>query len=234
MQKDTVENVAVCIFETDDNQVLERWTIDLRHFPSVEKRDRDVPFESQVSGDDENGASLRRKINLADLEAQFRGMLAQVTVAAAKLKPLPQGGQDAPECSFTVTMQVKDDADRPVGRLGNEERKWVAAESDVFESEDDLHNDQDSLDAAAEGEIKAKKQARGKTVPIRRLEAGELRIEMWIEESKVKLDLGRKLGLQIAQSSSQQSRSEHNRTYDLEPPDVNRKPQGGAFTDYKR
>ena len=230
MEKNTVENVAICIFETDNNQVLERWTIDLRHFPTVEKRDRDVPFENEVSSNnDQDNPSLKRKINLVDLEAQFRGMLAQATVATAKLKSLPQGGPDAPECSFTVTMEVKDDADRPVGRLGNEERKWIAAEPDVFEDEEDPFDDQQEI---ADGSSR-RKPARGKTVPIRRLEAGELRMEMWIEESQAKLDLASKLGL--SQDGSQQTQSsEERRAYDLEPPDVNRKPQGGAFTDYKR
>ena len=252
VERGTVESVSVCIFETGRNQVLERWTVDLRAFPVVEKARREVPFAARVEDEDVattagpaaggDESLLRRKINVADLEAQFRGMLSRISTASTKLKPLPK----EPECSFTVTIEVKDDADRPVGRLDKLERAWVAAEPDIFDDNDDDDDEDDEDHNASLSPDRSKpRHNQGKTTPVRRLEAGELRLEMWVEESQSKLDMAEKEAeLQRTQQSQEQSwrdsqRSQEHpfdpeRGYDLEPPDVNRKPQGGAFTDYRR
>ena len=262
VERGTVESVSVCIFETGRNQVLERWTVDLRAFPVVEKTRREVPFAARVEDEDvANGTSsttaagatasgdeslLRRKINIADLEAQFRGMLSRIATASAKLKPLPK----EPECSFTITIEVKDDADRPVGRLDKLERAWIAAEADIFEDnnedeEDDDDDDDDHNDTSISRTRPKPRHSQGKTTPVRRLEAGELRLEMWVKESQSKLDMAEKEAeVQRSQELREQGwrdsqRSQEHpfdpeRGYDLEPPDVNRKPQGGAFTDYRR
>ena len=186
LQKSTVERVAVCIFECEENQVLERWTFDLRALPVVDPKERDTPFDASEEGKEAEGAEtqaeeerlLRKKINLADLEAQFSAMLARLNGAAGKLKPLPKDLQ----CSFTVTIEVKEDADRPVGRLHKEERQWVAAEPEVWRTEEaDIPEDKEDAQMRRHG-------SRGRTVPIRRLEAGELRLEFWVEESKAKFD----------------------------------------------
>lgn len=173
LERSTVETVAICIFECDNNQVLERWTFDLRTLPVVAKHDRDVPF---TSIDD---AELRRKINVTDLEACFRGLLSRLNTVSGKLQPLPDG-DGAPECSFTVTIEVKDGADRPVGRLKKEERAWIVAEPDAFEdNEDNMAGDTKS----GQGRSTIK---RGQTHAVRRLEAGELRMEMFVEEAEAK------------------------------------------------
>lgn len=237
LEKNTVEKICLCIFECDESRVLERWTIDLRSFPSVVKRDRDVPFDDTSDADDTNatGAAeveLSRKVNLADLEANFRAMLSRISSSAAKLSPLPQG-PNAPELSFTLTIEVKDEADRPVGRLERQERKWIAAEPDSFE-------DEDLSDGGP-----SKPQPR--THPVRRLEAGELRMEVWVEESAAKFNYPSSHPVSTVEAAAKR-RSETSfgagkdkfapdgmhGDYDLEPPDVNRKPQGGAGTDYQR
>jgi hypothetical protein len=213
---------------------LERWIFDLRSFPSVSKRDRDVPFASSIStgaapSSLDGGDQLKRKVNLADLEADFRATLSRISTSAAKLRSLPEG-LGAPECSFTLTIEVKPTADRPVGRLEKEERKWIAAEPDPF-------SDTPSNPDSSSGSGKAQTHA------IRRLEASELRMEVWVEESAAKFTFP-------VSSSASQMTPEERRTnmsygagtekfdpgnllpYDLEPADVNRKPQGGAMTDY--
>ena len=84
-----------------------------------------------------------------------------------------------------MTVEVKEQR-RPAlcGRLEKEERKWVAVEPDSFASDDEQNAD----------ERPRKKTAgpHGVTVPVRRLEAGELRMEVWVEESKAKLDMSSK------------------------------------------
>lgn len=107
-----------------------------------------------------------------------------------------------------------------------------------------------------------------KTHPIRRLEAGELRIEVWVEESAAKFHhhdnnnnnptstTSPSPSTAKATLTAQQRRSkmsygagtekfnpeveggaladQEQYQYDLEPADVNRKPQGGSTTDYQR
>ena len=153
--------------------MLEKWTFDLRAFPVVEKIDRDTTFEKQVVQD-----NFRNKINIADLEAQFRAVLSRIASASGRLTALPKDT----ECSFTVSIEVRDDADRPVGRLEEEERKWIAAEPEPWNGIDEQRQDLDG-----DGQTSQRGPAQemsNKTVPVRRLEAGELRMEVWVEESR--------------------------------------------------
>lgn len=181
LEKNIVERIAVCIFDTERNVVLEKWTFDLRAFPVVEKVDRDTPFEKYVGGNDDPNGSLTNKINIADLEAQFRAVLSRITSSSARLSALPQDR----ECSFTVSIELRDGADRPVGRLEKEERKWIAAEPEPWGDEGQPQNGSDGDEQVKRNATAGK--GKGKTVPIRRLEAGGLRMEVWVEESKAKL-----------------------------------------------
>ena len=180
LEKNTVDKVAICIFEVQTNVVLERWTFDLRTFPMVEKIDRDTPFEKRSEGDDTSNDTITNKIRVADLEAQFRAVLSRLSSASARLKALPKHS----ECSFTVSIEVRDDADRPVGRLEKEERKWIAAEPEPWKESGDQHQASDGDEQRTQPATAYK--MKGKTVPIRRLEAGELRMEIWVEESTAK------------------------------------------------
>lgn len=181
LEKNTVEKIAICIFDVEKNVVLEKWTFDLRNFPAVDKLDRDTPFEKQAGGADASDINLENKINVADLEAQFRAVLSRLASVGARLRALPK---DA-ECSFTVSIEVRNHADRPVGRFEKEERKWIAAEPGPW---NDVEEEQNG-DAEAADQAKQKMtpgEGTAKTLPIRRLEAGELRMEVWVEESKAK------------------------------------------------
>ena len=140
LEKGTVEKVAMCIFECNNNEVLERWTFDLRALPVVDRKEMDTMFEGRskdVGGEDEvevgPDSVLKRRLNVADLEAQFRAVLSRLNSAAGKMKDLPEDL----EYSFTITIEVKENADRPVGRLGKEERKWVAAEPENWIDDDE-------------------------------------------------------------------------------------------------
>ena len=224
LEKNTVETVALCIFECENNEVLERWTFDLRSLPVVVKKDRDVPFDSI------DDIELRKKVNVTDLEASFRALFSRLDTVSGKMRPLPEG-DGAPECSFTMAVEVKDGADKPVGRLQKQERKWIVAEPDPFEEE--YGDDQSRVNA------KIPAGRKGKTHAVRRLEAGELRMEIFVEESdiKIKLPSTYKTTLEKAAELSYGAGTEKfdpENGYELEEADVNRKPQGGAFTDYQR
>ena len=180
LEKGTVEKVALCIFECDSNGVLERWTFDLRALPVVDQKELDTMFD-HAGGDDGGGDGrphdpLRSKLNVADLEAQFRAVLSRLNSAAGKMMALPEDQ----EYSFTLTIEVKENADRPVGILGKEERKWVAAEPENWVAEKEMTNDETNETGHGNN---------GKTVPVRRLEAGELQMEVWAEESQAKFDM---------------------------------------------
>jgi mitotic spindle assembly checkpoint protein MAD2B len=182
LEKGTIEKVALCIFECENNEVLERWTFDLRALPVVDHKEMDTKFEStgrENGGEGRPTDTLKRKLNVADLEAQFRAVLSRLNSAAGKMKALPEDQ----EYSFTMTMEVKENADRPVGRLEKEERKWVAAEPENWV------DDEDGGDINTDDAEGGRRDKDGKTVPVRRLEAGELRMEVWVEESKTKFDM---------------------------------------------
>lgn len=179
LEKNTVKQVAICVFEVEKNAVLEKWTFDLSSFPVVEKGERDTPFQKTQQLEAENAepssneggpkigtSSSSLSIRRADLEAQFRAVLSRISSASTRLSALPKDV----ECSFTVSIQVRDTADRPVGSLEKEERKWIATEPEPWSDKEKVIQD---------GALK-----HGRTVPVRRLEAGELRIEVWVEESK--------------------------------------------------
>ncbi|KAK5445176.1 hypothetical protein LTS15_010267 [Exophiala xenobiotica] len=243
LEKNTVEKVSLAIYECETNRVLERWTFDLHSLPSVSKKDRDIPFDTTTTTaaaaaaavpDDAAAAeadqwptlppTLTRSLNTADLEANFRATLSRISTAAAKLRPLPEG-PGAPECSFTLAIEVKDHADRPVGRLEKDERKWMAAEPDSF-----VDTSQASKDTADPTTATTTTNSPPKTHAVRRLETGELRLEIWVEESDAKFEMSYGAGTE----KFNPGRQGHEYDYDLEPADVNRKPQGGATTDYQR
>ncbi|EXJ55347.1 hypothetical protein A1O7_08274 [Cladophialophora yegresii CBS 114405] len=193
LQKDVVEKLSLCVYECKANRVLERWTFDLRSFPQVIKRDDNIPIEPKPpneeedgyddEGDDDDGDILLEQLNLADLEAHFRATLSRVATSAARLMPLPEG-PGAPESSFTLALEVKDEADRPVGRMEKEERKWIAAEPASA-----LNRPSPSvppLEPQQNEQVLDKLSPR--THPVRLLEVGELRLEVWVEESAAKFE----------------------------------------------
>jgi mitotic spindle assembly checkpoint protein MAD2B len=179
LEKNTVERVAICIFEIERNVVLEKWTFDLRTFPTVDKVDRETPFEKQGEGNHPLNTNLKNSINVADLEAQFRAVLSRIASAGDRLSGLPK------ECSFTVSIEIRDYADRPVGRLEKEERKWIAAEPEPWSDAEEQQGNSEQDDRAGQ-QLPSSHPENGKTIPVRRLEAGELRMEVWVEESKTK------------------------------------------------
>ncbi len=87
LEKNSIEKVAICIFDVERNVVLEKWTFDLRTFPVVEKVDRDLPFEKPTEEIGSSQTNLRKRINIADLEAQFRAVLSRIASASPDLHP---------------------------------------------------------------------------------------------------------------------------------------------------
>ena len=234
LTKNTVSTISLCIYDTTNNNTLERWVIDLSSLPSIPKRDRDVPFD----------LPLDHKINLVDLEATFRATLSRISSTSARLKPLPSG-PNAPDLSFTLTIEVRDSADRPVGRLDKEERKWIVAEPDSFTSTS-TSSVKSSANQSFIGPATTQNHhlQNGKTTPVRRLSLPPpipLSMELWVEESSHKFVFDTPSERTPARRAAEMSYGagtekcfDVNEGYeDLEGTDVNRKPGGGVGLDYR-
>ena len=201
LEKNVVKTVSICVIsedeDTGDSEVRERWTFDLRSLPVVQKKEREIQFaveddrqpkvEDEVAGEqfaadmaneNEHDVELTKKLNLANLEAEFRAALVKLNSAAARLKPLSI--KEGQSLTFTMTIEVKEDADRPVGRRHRLEREWIAAEHEAFDDES-----QASVSADDSTTVPGSRKCDGRTVPIRRVQAGELRLELFVEESRV-------------------------------------------------
>lgn len=263
LSKNTVSYISLCIHELDTNAVLERWTFDLHTLPAVAKRDRDIPFASAdpagATGEPNNSdddAVLPHKVNLTDLEATFRATLSRLSSTAARLAPLPSG-PGAPELTFTLTIELRTNADRPVGRLDADERRWIVAEPDPQPQPQPQSQPTDPAAAASKSSSDPSNnntaaqtnnsEPQGKTHPIRRLSAAPLHMEMWVEESAHKLartwptndttTKPRDAATRAAETSfgaGTEQFDPNNGYADVEGTDLNRKPGGGAMTDYQR
>lgn len=233
MQKNRIRTVSICIFECDNNEVLEKWTFDLRNFPSVVRRDWYVPFESI------NDEDLRSKMTVTDLEHSFRATFSRLDTVSGKMRPLPNG-DGAPECSFTITIELREGQKKPLDRRQERERQWIVAEPGPFE--DDLFHDMAEGDLPEESRKPAgSTESKGKTHAIRRLEAGELMMEMFVEESDAKLKLPNKFrslkeraaemsfGAGSEQLPPEDEVFDPEEGYDLGEPEIHRKPASGAF-----
>ena len=231
LTKNTISTISLCIYELDTNQVLERWTFNLQSFPTVPKRDRDVPFSTTEDTD------LPTKINLVDLEATFRSALSRISSASTRLKPLPTP-PTGPECSFTLTIELGSNADRPVSRLSPEERKWIVAEPDPLPQSTSPSKPPNSNNNATSPQGNA---AKGSTTPIRRLTTGPLHLELFVTESAAKATYNTPSQRTPAVRAAEMSYGAGTEKFDvvhgyedIEGNDLNRKPGGGIGTDYQR
>ncbi|GAB7325835.1 hypothetical protein MBLNU13_g09913t1 [Cladosporium sp. NU13] len=91
-----------------------------------------------------------------DMEEQFRATMSKLTNCHSALKPLPQG------CTFTVAVELKPDVDAPVSHP----QPWVPVQL---------------------GEHDASRAAPTfNTIPVRKVQAGDMIFETWIEEGQDK------------------------------------------------
>ncbi|OKL64025.1 hypothetical protein UA08_00244 [Talaromyces atroroseus] len=178
--KGTITAVTVIISSVRTNQPMERYAFDLSGFPHVPVGEIYTTFD----GRNEEATRPASTAHSIDLESQFRACLARLASACARLTPLPRDD----EFGFTVCIEVREDALPPVGTT-KEEQTWIVAEPGQVHvrsctapfsvSKLGSHSDQPAL---------PKINGRAKTVPVRRVEAGELRLELWVEEARQKFD----------------------------------------------
>ncbi|KAI9883592.1 MAG: hypothetical protein M1823_004645 [Watsoniomyces obsoletus] len=162
--KSAVARVAVVIY-SPTSIPLERFMFDVSGFPSVPPSETLTVFEERVAKNASKTSTSAA--NPIDLEEQFRGVVSKLAYCGDSLGPLPEG------CSFTVCIELKDEAEAPLGHP----QPWIPSVP--------------SLQRPAEKTSERVGQDRGgvRTTPIRYVEAGEFLLDLWIEEGREKKKL---------------------------------------------
>lgn len=177
-----VARVALVITAPNTGASLERFVFDVERFPVVRERGRrDMPIEREsgpsTAGSSAAAGAQKGKGKVADanpeedddvdLSQAVRALFARLAVIDTRLRPLPE------DCSFALAIELRDDADPPVGHP----QPWIPVEPglQVEGREKDAERGQDLGGA--------------RTVPVRTVKSGEMIFEVWIEEGKAKDEL---------------------------------------------
>lgn len=198
-----VERVVLVIF-SEDAEVIERYVFDVSGLPRVPAKEIDTTFVREQSQPTASATKAKGqfvepdKVHM-DLSTQFRATLAQMNNLSKRLTPLPRN------CTFSLAIEMADDADPPVGHP--QEQDWIAAEPSLQRTAGDkpgvergggrLFSSANGMEGALEGgwnddSSGAASTQRGKdligskTLPVRKVDAGEMVFEMWVEEGKAK------------------------------------------------
>ena len=190
--------------------VLERWLFDVSRVPAW-------PGGAEAMGrfgralrktrDDEADAEAARPdvVNWADVDEQLRGLLRRLVHVAERLGPLPDG------CTFTVAVELRDEADAPIGvrdfllafffasrtllrddaadggGSGWLRRKRIPCTDDGRQHPQPWIPSQPNLQPASDRRPTSGRDVGGAgTTSIRSMEAGPLFLECWVEEGKAK------------------------------------------------
>ncbi|OXV05257.1 hypothetical protein Egran_06975 [Elaphomyces granulatus] len=176
--KGTVAAAYVIVTSISSNQPMERFAFDLSEFPRVAEEDLCTTFEER---------GLATALSAVDMEAQFRACLSRLTSACERLAPLPADD----EFGFTVCIEVREDALPPAGTT-KAEANWIIADPGRVNLQS--RSAPSSLSKAKDGKQQQQQPSpripseKAKTVPVRRVEAGELRFEVWVEEARQKFE----------------------------------------------
>lgn len=105
----------------------------------------------------------------SDLPEQFRATFSRLSTRLTDLQPLPS------DCSFTLAIELRDEGDvePPIEREG----RWVVAEPGLQKGNGDVE---------MEGSKRGRDLGGVRTTPVRSLEAGAFRMEVWVEEGRGK------------------------------------------------
>jgi len=167
--KGIVSCVAVVIFEPVSCKPLERFVFDLRRFPVVPPGEVNTPLERDVTKAEGSHATRA----LVDMDEQLRAVMSKISACNSRLQPIPKG------CTFTVCIELKDDADPPIGHP----QPWIPSQPDLQRTTMGRSQDGQSVTMKRGADIGGQR-----TISLRAVDAGEMMFEMWIEEGKAKSD----------------------------------------------
>ncbi|RDI78927.1 hypothetical protein Vi05172_g11034 [Venturia inaequalis] len=158
----TLQQVCVVLY-SPSLQALERFVFDVSKFPVVPKEDHLTQLERE-------GATQVTSTPV-DLEEQYRATLTRLTGCGSKLSPLP------PDCTFNVAIEVKDEADPPIGHP----QPWIPTQPSLQRRAGPI--DEDRYDGRLGSDLGGVN-----LTPIRAVDAGDLVFEMWVEEGENKAE----------------------------------------------
>ncbi|KAG7116587.1 DNA polymerase zeta processivity subunit like protein [Verticillium longisporum] len=156
-------------------QVVDRWVIDVSHFPAwIDEDDMAMVAgggqhqQQQQQQEDESErelAELERAVNWVDVDEAVRGALSRIGSAAAAKGPLPE------DSTFTVAVELREDAPVPIGHP----QHWIP-------SDPSLQYGADPLSGTPRDEASTEGPRGTSTIPLRTVDAGPLFWECWVEE----------------------------------------------------
>ncbi|KAH7080420.1 DNA-binding protein [Paraphoma chrysanthemicola] len=199
-----VSRIGIVVFSSGDGEtssgsakIMERYMFNVSAFPVVSKNERNMEIEWESSGSDDEGhesdisnlgAKKKGKQKELDVDVdvnlseQFRAALITLTTRTSQLAPLP------PNCSFNISMELKDEAD--VDPPVRHPQPWIPVQPSLQKT----GRKATVRDEDEEEEVEKGKRTEGadlggaKVTPIRTVEAGVFRFETWVEEGKAKFE----------------------------------------------
>ncbi|KAL2044405.1 hypothetical protein N7G274_003110 [Stereocaulon virgatum] len=185
------------------SEPLERYVFSTASFPRIPLSETRTPFApspspsnepqntnppSNPASDPPNPATVRRynPPPTSDLPEQFRATFARLSTSLTKLRPLPD------ECSFTLAIEMRDEegVEVPIEREG----RWIVAEPGLQArrgGDGGENGGREDGSGGGGGESKRGRDLGGvRTTPVRSLEAGAFRMEVWVEEGRGKFRAG--------------------------------------------
>ncbi len=168
------------------SQPLERFIFSTASFPRIPPSETRTTFapdsiNTEDPDDPPTDPTITKRFDpppTSDLPEQFRATFARLSTSLTGLRPLPE------DSSFTLAIQLRDedDVDAPLGGEGG----WVAAEPGLQKERQGRRQ----VDAGNTNGLKQSRKGKDlggvKTTPIRTLDAGAFRMEVWVEEGRGK------------------------------------------------
>lgn len=200
----TVSRIGIVVFSIGDTEsgktgsakIMERYMFDVSAFPVVSKNERNMEIEWDDSSDDagnESDASnpaarkkgKEKELDLdvdTNLSEQFRAAFIALTTRTSQLAPLPSN------CSFNISMELKDEAD--VDPPIRHPQPWIPVQPSLQKTgRKATVRDEDEEEQVEKGKKTEGGDLGGvRVTPIRSVEAGVFRFETWVEEGKAKFE----------------------------------------------
>jgi mitotic spindle assembly checkpoint protein MAD2B len=198
----TVSKIAIVVFSCEGDiesatgsvKIMERYMFDVSSFPVVDKGGRNLEIEwegatPELSDNEDGGGVVKRgktkeldvdvDVNLSE---QFRAALIALATRTSVLTPLP------PNCSFNISMELKDEADLdpPI----RHPQPWIPVQPSLQKTgrtvtiRDEF--DEEEFENGKRKEKEGQDLGGAKVTPIRSIQAGVFRFETWVEEAKGK------------------------------------------------
>lgn len=167
-----VERIVFVIFN-EKSEVMERWVFDVSRWLKIPRQEVDTEIVREATG--KPTAWVPPEKTEVDLAEQLRATLSQISSLSGKLAPLPKN------CTFSLAIEVSDEGDPPLGHP----QPWIpvqpALQRRVEESEQGM-SDSGKANSSVGNDLGG-----AKTLPVRKVDAGEVVFELWVEEGKAKL-----------------------------------------------